>query len=410
MSTRRSSAVDDRFVTVHLCFPPKDGGAVQRAAMPVVRTFVDRLFADEEYRAFLGSIGFAPPLGSRISVVSELRSAPPVASATFNDWIDVLSVAAPVREPLAIVQRVLGAAVPPGTQFVPALKYEIPDLAAATTAPFARRDTVDEIPEGVALINAPKVWKAGHRGGGIRVAVVDTGVGPHDDLPDAKAGQSFVPGTGGDYHDGHGHGTYIAGVILARQNGHDVAGVAPDADLVVARAARSGQECQDDWIANAITWAVDQGAPVINVCLGQDHESIPISRALAVAAAKLSVVCAATGNEADDHIWWPAADPRCIAVAATTLADNLCRISNRGDGLDIYGPGCDILSTRLGGGTVLGSGTSPATAHVSGVAALVLCAKPGLTPDQILTLLRRTAEPVRFDKSVGRVSADAALN
>lgn len=400
---------DDGFVTVHLCFPYREAPAASRVDASIARACVDRLFAVEAYRAFLYSIGVNPDAGDGVAIVSQLTTAPQVAHATFNNWIDVLSVAAPVREPVATLRGLLSDAVPAGTQIVAALRYEIPETSSAG-ARFRRRNLQSEIPDGVALIRAPEVWNDGNRGQGITVAVVDTGVGPHDDLPKAKAGQSFVPGTGGNFRDGHGHGTYIAGVILARQNGQDVVGVAPDADLIVARAAKSGTESQDDWIANAITWSANQGAHIINVCLVHEQESIVISRALGVAAAKGCVICAATGNDADDHIWWPAADPRCIAVAATTLADKLCRLSNRGPGLDIYGPGCDILSTRLGGGTVFNSGTSPATAHVSGVVALVLFAKPTLTPAKLLKLLQDTAEPVRFDKSVGRVRAEAALS
>jgi serine protease len=255
------------------------------------------------------------------------------------------------------------------------------------------------------MIRMPEAWEVS-RGKGVTVAVIDTGIAyeDHDDyvqVPDL-AGARFVPGY--DFvhdtdhpNDDNGHGTHVAGTIAQRtNNGVGVAGVAFEARLMPIKVLdRSGIGNSAD-IADAIRWAVDHGAKVLNLSLGGPGYSGVMERAVAYARKKGAVVVCAAGNTGMGQVSYPAAYAGAVGVGAVGPDGKLAPYSSYGEALDIVAPGGN---TRLGPGNgilqatiergdfrkpVLAEyqGTSMATPHVAGVAALLFAAG-AKTPDEV---------------------------
>lgn len=287
----------------------------------------------------------------------------------------------------------------------------------------------------VPKINAPKVWsEAGLRGQGIKVAVVDTGI--DDTHPDFTgrivAMKSFVSDSA---RDDNGHGTHVAGTIAgsgAKSSGKYV-GVAPEASLYIAKVLRANGGGSMSTVMAGIEWAVlEQRVQIINLslggggpCDGTDALSTLVDEAVRQAGV---VVCVAAGNEGPDQktIGSPGCARYVITVGAMNDNDQMARFSSRGptaDGRtkpDLVYPGVGIIApqatgTRLGTvieeGYVASDGTSMATPHCSGVAALMLQANPQLTAEQVKTLMMAGAVNIGAlpnEQGVGRGDAYTA--
>ena len=260
----------------------------------------------------------------------------------------------------------------------------------------------------------------------VRVAVIDSGVDlGHPDLqPRIAAAKSFV---GGMPQDTRGHGTIVAGIIAAElDNATGIAGLAPAAELMVAKVVSPGGTIAVEAEANAIRWAVDNGARVVNISLGglrdprnpdRDTYSRLEEEAIRYAVRRGAVVVAAVGNadQAPHSPWrfasYPAALPHVIGVSALTRGGAAPGFSNR-DAVfnDVAAPGEDILSTfprsLTADRTACGEqgytpcasdefrppdGTSFAAPQVSAVAANLFGVRPLLRPEQVTTIIERTA-------------------
>lgn len=268
------------------------------------------------------------------------------------------------------------------------------------------------------MIGAPAAWDHA-RGKGVIVAVIDTGVayqdGPRFKAVEDLAGAEFVEGY--DFVndrvealDDHGHGTHVAGTIAQRTgNGRGVAGVAFEATIMplkVLSAQGSGTAAD---IADAIYFAADEGARVINMSLGGGSASAVMADAVAYARKKGVVVVCAAGNNGRRVVEYPAAYPGAFAVSAVGPSGELASYSSWGKELAIAAPGGD---TRRGGDKagvlqntidpsrpgatdvyLAFNGTSMATPHVAGAAALVISA--GVTDaDDVERILRASAKDV----------------
>lgn len=281
------------------------------------------------------------------------------------------------------------------------------------------------IPTGVNRIN---VENLGNQGAGIVVAVIDTGIDTgHPDLAgQVVGGINCSTGKPGNYKDGNGHGTHVAGTIAALNNSIGVVGVAPKAKLLAVRVldnAGSGTWssviCGIDWVtANAL----DKNIKVANMSLGGPgssdnscgntdndalHQAICRSRDAGV------TYVVAAGNEGDNasnHV--PSAyDDAVITVSALAdsdgmfggsgpntnygdyIDDTFATFSNFGTVVDLGAPGVDIRSTWKGGAYNTISGTSMASPHVAGAAALYIFSNPDSTWTQIKDALILNAEP-----------------
>ena len=280
---------------------------------------------------------------------------------------------------------------------------------------------------GLARIGCPDAWDLTTGDPSIVVAVVDTGVDlNHPELaPLLVAGQDLVdfpPGATpqpgwvfeGDFtgvdatpQDEVGHGTHVAGTICClSDNGVGVAGVSWNARLmpvrVLARVRNLGNNQVSGIgssanIAAGIRWAADNGARVINMSLGGGGDARVEREAVAYAVSKGVVVVAAMGNDASAAPSYPAAYPSVIAVGATDSSDRRASFSNTGAWIDVAAPGVGVQSTYWDDTYTSLSGTSMATPHVAGVAALILSRNPTLTAAQVGDLIRGTAKPLRRD-------------
>jgi len=256
-------------------------------------------------------------------------------------------------------------------------------------------------------INAPQVWEAGFKGTGIKVAVVDTGIDlTHPDFEGRIiATASFI---GGDSAvDDNGHGTHVSGIVLgsgAKSNGKYV-GVAPEAHLYTAKVldARGGGTMSG--VMAGIEWAVlEQHVQVINLSLGSDTScdgTDALSTLCDEAVTQSGVVmCVAAGNAgpASRTVGSPGCARFVITVGAINDSDQIASFSSRGptaDGRvkpDLVYPGVNIVAPQAAGttlgrviepGYVSADGTSMATPHAAGVAALMRQANPELTAEQV---------------------------
>lgn len=284
-------------------------------------------------------------------------------------------------------------------------------------------------------INMPGAW-ARAMGEGAVVAVIDTGVTPVEDLQGTKMvpGWNFVDDNS-DARDDHGHGTHVAGTIAQTTNNHiGVAGVAPKAQLMPIKVLSAGGSGSLGGIVAGIRWAVDHGAKVINMSLGGPYYSEALAKAVRYAHDKgVTVVCAA-GNDGKARVSYPAANPGAVAVAATQFDQSTTFYSNWGKEIAIAAPGGNtrvdqnndgipdgVLQNTVVPGQIhkqdylLFMGTSMASPHVAGVAALLYGA--GIhNPDQILKIMQESArKPQQYQGKkdprygAGIVDAAAAL-
>jgi serine protease len=277
-------------------------------------------------------------------------------------------------------------------------------------------------------IGMPAAWKLAD-GNQVVVAVLDTGVAYENYkqftlLPDL-VGLTFVDpydfvGNSTHANDDHGHGSHVTGTIAqATNNGIGVAGVALNVKIMPLKVLSGSGSGSVAGIADAIRYAADHGAKVINMSLGGAFPSKVLKKAVAYAHDKgVTVVCAA-GNESRNKVGYPAAYPGAIAVSATQNDEAITFYSNYGKDIDIAAPGGNTREDKNGGvlqnTIVIGDptrngyfgymGTSMASPHVAGVAALVV--GEGVTdPDMVEKILKDSArKPTNQQFSTERYGA-----
>lgn len=283
----------------------------------------------------------------------------------------------------------------------PSISYIEEDIEVTTMA--------QAIPWGISQISAPEAQIAGFTGEGVNVAVLDTGIEDHPDL-NVQGGVSFVQGEP-DYQDGNGHGTHVAGTIAALDNDEGVIGVAPNADLYAVKVLGANGSGSVSSIAQGLEWAGENGMDIANLSLGSSAPSATLEQAVDEATANGVLVVAASGNSGASSIGYPARYDNAMAVGATDQSDGLASFSQYGDGLDIVAPGVGIDSTYPGSSYDSLSGTSMATPHVAGAAALVKEKNPLWSNEQIRAHLNETATDLgdmyRFGN--GLLNAHAAV-
>jgi hypothetical protein len=250
----------------------------------------------------------------------------------------------------------------------------------------------------VKRIGSGLVHDAGNRGDGVNVAIVDTGIDyNHPDLDGNYVGGADFVNNDSDPMDDHGHGTHVAGTVAAEDDNLGVVGVAPKALLYGVKVlSNTGSGSWSNIIAG-IQWAVDNGIQVTNNSYGGSAYPGTIVQSafdnsyaqgvLHVAAAGNSGACPPSG----DTVGYPAKFASVIAVAATSSTDARACFSSTGPAVEIAAPGSSINSTRRGGGYTSMSGTSMASPHVAGVAALVIAASE-MTNVQVRQRLVETAD------------------
>ena len=281
-------------------------------------------------------------------------------------------------------------------------------------------------------IGAPAAWAAGFTGAGVTVAVVDTGVdGDHPDLAGREiAERNFTADP--DATDLIGHGTHVGATIASR--GTPYRGVAPDVRLLDAKVCGASDGCSESAILEGLRWSAEQGADVVNVSLGgTDTEEVDLLESaidtLSARHGTLFVVAAGNSGSGTETVGSPASADAALAVGAVERNDDIAFFSSRGprvgDGAvkpEITAPGVDIVAAKAANGrigTPVGdrhvamSGTSMATPHVVGAAALLAQQHPGWTGAQLKAALMASAKPnpalTAFDQGAGRVDLAEAI-
>jgi serine protease len=270
---------------------------------------------------------------------------------------------------------------------------------------------------GLDALGAGAAWTV-TRGAGITVAVVDTGVAPAPDLAGrVLAGWNVI--TSNDVAaDDNGHGTHVAGTIAEVEgNGLAEAGIAPEASILPVKVLGADGSGSDADVAAGIVWAADHGARIVNLSLGGPDSSTVLSDAVVYARGKGVLIVAAAGNDGGS-VGDPARLPGVLAVGAVDSALVRAPFSAGGRALDLVAPGVGIVQQTLDGAGGYAdrsfSGTSMASPHVAGVAALVLAAGRATTATGVARLLARTALDLGVAGKdaaygAGLVRADAAL-
>jgi type VII secretion-associated serine protease mycosin len=283
-------------------------------------------------------------------------------------------------------------------------------------------DYNETISYNLSVIQAAEVWYC-YRGQDVVVAVVDTGV--YRDHPDLATnmlnGKTFVSGTSSP-EDDHGHGTHVAGIVAGVGNNGGIIGVAPNARIMPVKVLNYAGSGTTYDVANGIIWASDNGAQIINLSLGTVSYSSSLAAAVDYAYDNGVLLIAAGGNCGDssysyngciyqDQPQYPAALSNVVAVASTTSSNRQSSFSNEGSYIEVAAPGSSIYSTYLYDGYITMSGTSQATPHAVGVAALIWGQNPDWSNEQVRTRMRDTVQDLGssgWDRQFGYGLVNAA--
>lgn len=256
------------------------------------------------------------------------------------------------------------------------------------------------VPWGIPKVQATTAHSSGYTGNGIKVAILDTGIdSSHPDLSaNVKGGYSvFTDSANRDpFKDGNSHGTHVAGTVAGVNNTIGVLGVAPNVSLYAVKVLDNNGSGSYSGIAQGIEWAINNKMKVINMSLGGSASSSILQQYCDLAYNSGILVVAAAGNSGNaagtgDNVGYPARYSSVIAVAATDSNNKRGSFSSTGSTVELSAPGVSIYSTVPNNSYATYNGTSMASPHVAGVAALVWGAKPTLTNVQLRQLLRDTA-------------------
>ena len=246
-------------------------------------------------------------------------------------------------------------------------------------------------------IGVPGAWALTTGSSSVVVAILDTGYeGTHPDLAGIPTVSPYNARTGTtNVTDGYGHGTHVAGTIAAQtNNATGVAGIAPGVTIMPVKVMDSnGQGYWSDFL-EGVDWARTHGASIVNLSLGGPLTASQVAAFQPTFDAAYSagvLVVAAAGNYDNNHGFYPASFAHVISVSATNNSDAKASFSNFGPAVDLSAPGVTIESTYKGATYQTMSGTSMATPHVVGVAALIRSYHPTYTVDEVETALEITA-------------------
>ncbi|MGW1709223.1 S8 family peptidase [Streptomyces sp. NPDC002206] len=394
---------------------------------------------DEAHTSALPLIVSSRPEPSRAGARVTAQAAK-TAAATADRLVALNASATPSRDLQSIHARSVRVAGHDLGKFWKTLNPgRTPDAARTAVTPRISLDGKVKalLDRSTAQINAPIAWKAGYEGQGVKVAVLDTGVdASHPDLVDRIAEAKDFSGSG-NTGDHFGHGTHVASIVGGSGAASDGArrGVAPKADLLIGKVLDDNGYGDESGIIDGMEWATAEHAKVVNMSLGADEQTDgtdPLSQAvdnLTASTGTLFVIAAGNSGPGRYTVGTPGAADAALTVGAVDRDDSLAPFSSRGPRFgddavkpDVTAPGVGIVAARAAG-TTLGdpvdanyvalSGTSMATPHVAGAAALLAQQHPDWDAQQLKDALISTAHTVPGTKVTeqggGRIDVAAAM-
>ncbi|MFK0120544.1 type VII secretion-associated serine protease mycosin [Streptomyces sp. NPDC090994] len=299
------------------------------------------------------------------------------------------------------------------------VRFQIDDTSCSFPS-----DPIKGTPWSLQRVVLDQLWQD-TKGEGVKVAVIDTGVDAvNSQLKSAVvSGKDFLSKGGNGKTDDVGHGTKVAGIIAARKSAESgFIGIAPEATIIPIRQNDDQGSGNVGTMIQAIKYAADAGAEVINI--SQDTASTmnasvhaAFQAAVEYAQEKDALIVAAAGNDGADgktKETYPAAYPGVLAVAASDRNNARAPFSQSGDFVGVAAPGIDMVSTVPAGGHCVDQGTSFAAPYVSGVAALIRAKHPDWSYQQVITQIEQTADRTKAERDDfvgwGVVDPAAALN
>ncbi len=254
------------------------------------------------------------------------------------------------------------------------------------------------VPWGITHVQATDTYNSGYAGEGIKVAILDTGIdSSHEDL-NIKGGYSVFDNLENinPFTDALGHGTHVAGIIGAVPNNVGVVGIAPQAEIHSIKVIDNNGDGTYAGIIKGIEWALNNQMDIINISLGGTQESSILKEWVDLAYSKGTLIVAAAGNEGKakgkgNTVTYPARFESVIAVSAVNSKNKYIDFSSTGSSVEVSAPGTNIYSTIPGNNYTAYEGTSSASPHVAGIAALVWSTNPELSNKEVRQILRETA-------------------
>jgi subtilisin family serine protease len=299
----------------------------------------------------------------------------------FINWLNSVDAAAPALPGLGELRR-----------GIPSFHKSADILIADQGYPLPAGVKAEEIPWGIARVNAPNAW-AKSQGRGVRVAVIDTGIDfNHPDIKSNYAGGFNALDKKAPPMDDNRHGTHVAGTIAGLWDNKGVAGVAPQARLYAVKVLNKDGGGSLTSIIKGLLWCARNDIQLANMSLGSPMGSIFMRLAVQYAAKKGVVLIAAAGNNAG-KVGYPAGYDDVIAISASDVKDKMAEFSSRGKKVEFIAPGVAVKSSIPGGGYDTFSGTSMATPHVTGLAALAV-AQGAAGLEGVRASLRRAASSI----------------
>jgi subtilisin family serine protease len=368
-----------------------------------------------------------------IAMLGSLGAAPVAAQAP--ERLDVLiGFDRPPGAAQEGLVRAFGGSIKYRYHLVPAIAANIPETAVAgllrsqrvlrveLDGQFQAVDAELDAAWGVKRIGSGTVHDGGNKGSGVKVAVIDSGIDyTHPDLSANYLGGYDFVNDDNDPMDDYSHGTHVAGTIGAADNNLGVVGVAPEAFLYGLKVLNSNGSGSFSDIIAALQWAVDNGIQVTNNSYGSSvNPGSTVQAAFDNSYAAGVLHIAAGGNSGNpkgkrNNVIYPAQWESVVAVAATGSTDLRASFSSTGPANELAAPGVGILSTMPGGGYGTKSGTSMASPHAAGTAALIIAAGYVTSAGDVRQRLQETADdlgdPGRDNHyGYGLVDADEAAS
>ncbi|MBM7650968.1 S8 family peptidase [Neobacillus cucumis] len=249
-------------------------------------------------------------------------------------------------------------------------------------------------------IGTEKGWNMTRGSKNVKIAVVDTGVDlDHPDLAHRLIAGYNAIDNNNNPDDDNGHGSHVAGIIAAdTNNGEGMAGITWYNPIIPVKVMDAEGTGGSFYVAKGIRWAVDHGADVINLSLGNYQSCDILESAIDYALEKNVVVVSAAGNDNTSQRSYPAAYPGVLGVAAVDSDGKRANFSNFGDYVDVAAPGVEIPSTFSNGEYAALSGTSMAAPHVAALAGLIRSINPNLKNTDVTKIITSSAQGLNSNK------------